>query len=356
MRFCRLNSVSVSICIVFAAFFCLFITSDCNAGSSEAKKNAKNIWKAATLAPDGVGWAVHVKEMLVPAVTKISNGELYLDIYWGGIMGDEEDYIAKMRIDQLQATGVTGCGGAMICPETSVISLPFLFKDYNEVDYVLPRLRPSLEKLFIEQGFKMLVLTDEDFTKVYSVKYKFNTLDDFTNSRFITWYGPMEAALLKTLGASPIPVNVPEITASMRAGVCDSFIAPAIWVVGSQLYTVLKHVNPINLRYSPVYIIVTLKAWNQLSDAYEKAFIAEVAKLEHIFSQKIRESNEKCYNAMVKYGVKEVVMSDEETEIIRKKVMPLWNELAGDGKDKLYPKELLDEITGYLDEYHKLNK
>ncbi len=356
MRFYRLNSVSIFMFILFIAFFCLSVTSDSMAGSSEAKKNAKYIWKAATLAPDGVGWAVHVKEMLVPAISKVTNGELYFDIYWGGIMGDEEDYIAKMRIDQIQATGVTGCGGAMICPEASIIGLPFLFKDYNEVDYVLSRLRPSLDKLFIKKGFKMLVLTDEDFTKVYSVKFKFNTLGDFSKSRFITWYGPMEAALLKTIGASPIPVNVPEITASMRAGVCDSFIAPAIWVVGSQLYTVLKYVNPINLRYSPVYIIVTLKAWNQLSAVYKKDLIAEVAKLEHIFSQKIRESNDKCYNAMIQYGVKEVVMLDEETEIIRKKAMPLWNELAGEGKGKLYPKELLNEITGYLDEYRKLDK
>ena len=316
---------------------------------SKAEQDNSYTWKIATLAPDGVGWAPIIKNLLHPEIKRLSDNKMVLEWFWGGIMGDEEDYIAKMKIDQLQGAGITGCGLAMACPEFTILGLPFLFSDYKELDYVKAKLRPSLDKLCEKHGYKLFLLADEDFAKIYSVKYKFRAIDDFTNSRFITWYGSMESDMLKNLGTSPIPVNVPEITASMRAGVCDSFIAPAIWVVGSQLYTILKYVNPVNLRYSPAGILVSMKAWNNLPVNLREKLL-EIRKMEPDFSRQIRESNDKCLNAMLKYGLKEIKLTDDELRIIKKRCLPLWQEMAG----KHYPKALLTEVLGYLDEYRAI--
>lgn len=67
---------------------------------ADSKKD-KVILKIATLAPEGVGWAILIKDSFAPAISKATDGVVDFDFYWGGIMGDDEDYIAKIHIDQL---------------------------------------------------------------------------------------------------------------------------------------------------------------------------------------------------------------------------------------------------------------
>ena len=57
----------------------------------------------------------------------------------GGIQGDEPVVIRKMRIGQLHGGGFAGPSMSQILPDILALQLPFLFRDYNEVDFVLGR-------------------------------------------------------------------------------------------------------------------------------------------------------------------------------------------------------------------------
>jgi hypothetical protein len=61
-----------------------------------------------------------------------------------------------------------------------------------------------------------------------------------------------------------------------------------------------------------------------------------------------RAGNEKCYKAMLKYGLKEVKMSPAETQDMMRKVLPVWDEFVA---NKTYPKSLLVEIKQILADY-----
>ncbi len=58
--------------------------------------------KLGSVAPDGSPWDVALKKM-ASKWYKISNGEVRIKIYPGGIVGDEPDMIRKMRIGQLHS-------------------------------------------------------------------------------------------------------------------------------------------------------------------------------------------------------------------------------------------------------------
>ena len=312
-----------------------------------AKVQPKYVFKVATLAPDGVGWAAFAKERFFPLVEQVTKGEVLMDIYWGGVMGDDEDYIAKMRIDQLQGAGFSGAGAVMACPALAIVELPFLFNGYDEVNLIRTKLHKKISKLVEKSGYMMLMWADQDFDQIYSTKYEMRTPEDFKNSKILTWYGPLEHEVLKALGASPIPVNVPEVVTSMRSGVCDAAISPAIWWVGAQLYTFTKYINAQPIRYSPALIVATKKAWNRLPQKYHKIFEEKVIPIQNEFNEFVHKSNKECIEAMKRYGVKEVKMTAEEIEVFRKRCTKVWYQLA----DKEYPRELLDEIMGYLKKY-----
>ncbi|MEW5735807.1 MAG: TRAP transporter substrate-binding protein DctP [Thermodesulfobacteriota bacterium] len=319
------------------------------AGSLHAgdKKKPRFYWKTATLAPDGIGWAKHMKDLIFPEMEKSTRGELQVKTYWGGVMGDEEDYIKKIRIGQLQGAGLSAQGSAQACKDIAVLELPFLFNNYNEVDFLRVKLSNTFDELFAEQGFFLVGWIDQDFDQIYSSKYPMDKLEDFKKSRFITWYGPMEEDMLRVLGAEPIPVNVPELSAAIRQGVANASIGPAVWLVGAQLYSVVKYVNPVKIRYSPATIIITLEAWNSLPEEYRKDFYMQRLELGWRYCNLVRKDNVKFLQAMIDYGVKEVKMDPKNYAEVEQKAKSIWPHEVG----RLFDKRIYGEVVDYLAQY-----
>lgn len=311
------------------------------------------IVKLGTLAPEGVGWASLIKHVINPGILKLSSGLLYLNWYYGGTMGDDQDILAKMRNGQLQGGGFSGQGILMACPEMALIELPFMFESYDEVEYVYSKYRVRINKWFEKHGYHLLLLAEQDFDQVYSTKIPIKTPDDFKNSRFLTWYGTVEERVLKAAGASPLPIRVPEVAASIRTGVCDAFISPSIWAVGTQMYTVMKYLNPMHIRYSPAGGVISMQLWNLLPKEVQVALDYYVMSIEKDFRRQVRESNEKCLKAMYKYGMKEVKMTPAEIDVLKKRVMPVWDDFAEKG---YYTKADLAELKALLADYRAKHK
>ena len=257
------------------------------------------------------------------------------------------------RNGQLQGGGFSGHGLVMASPEMSLLELPFLFDNYDEVEYVYSKLRPRISKWFKKRGYHLILLGEQDFDQIYSTKIPIKTPDDFKNSRVLTWYGPLEEKSFKAMGASPLPIRVPEISASIRTGVCDVLITPAIWAVGTQMYTVMKYINPVHIRYSPAGGMIRLETWNLLPKDVQVAMDNYAISVEKDFRQKVRTSNQKCLKAMYKYGMKEVTMTPAEIDVWKKRLLPLWDEFAAKG---YYSKAELAEVKGYLAEFRSKNR
>lgn len=132
---------------VLGAFFLLGLQGEAQA------KVAQYRWKFGTLAPKGVGWARHINETVLPAVREATDGNLAIKNYWGGVMGDEEDYIRKMHIGQLQGAGMSGQGAVLVCPEMAVVELPFMFQNYDEVDYIKSKMKQTFDGIMRENGY-----------------------------------------------------------------------------------------------------------------------------------------------------------------------------------------------------------
>ena len=315
---------------------------------AHAAEKTKYVFKMGTLAPKGIGWAKAWEEVLAPALAKATNNELSFKTYYGGVMGDDEDYIKKMKIGQLQSASITAQGAILACPEISVLTLPFLLENYDEVDYIRPKLFPVFDSYAQRQGFKILYWFEQDFDQLYSSKVPFTKLEDFASGKFLTWYGPVEQKCLEALGANPIPINGPEVPAALRQKIVDSLIAPAVWVVGTQTYTILKYVNTMKIRYAPGFHIWSMKAYNELSPDYQKRCVATRDSALPEFIKRTRAANVQALRAITVHGgVKQVNPTPEALALIKKRARPVWDSLAGHS----YPKEVLAQVTAMLEEY-----
>ncbi len=306
-------------------------------------------WKVATLAPKQVGWAIQMQNLVLPYVKDATNDELRLKVYWGGVMGNDQEYISKMRIGQLQGAGVTAIGSNLACPELVVLGLPFLFKNYAEVDYIRTVMYPTFDYYFQENGYKLWLWFDQDFDQIYSSKFPMNKLEDFRNSRFQTWYGPLEVAMLKALDVDPVPLPPTEAPSAYRTGIIDANFGPAIFMVGSQMYTSVKFMNDMKVRYVPAIVLVTNAAWKEVPPDYEEKLLETRPQLVKSFNDAVRKDNERCMEGMIKYGIEKVSVTPENENILRQRLLTVYDSLAG----KLYPKELLEEVQRHLTAFRK---
>jgi len=319
--------------------------------------NAQYRFKLASLAPGKVGkkyvgWSKYIKEIIEPAVKKASDGNIALKWYWGGVQGNDRDYIKKMKIGQLDGAAFTGQGVALACPEMVVLELPFMFNSYHEVDYIRKKMYPTFDTYAQNRGYRLIVWGDQDFDQIYSTKKRLDSVDSFKGEKFVTWYGAPEEKLLKALGANPTPINVTEIAASVRQGVANDLIAPAVWVLGTQLYTKFKHVNPVKIRYSPAAVFVTQKAFDRVPEKYRKGILAMRDNEAVTFYRKTRQYTQRVYQAMVPKYLKPTEMNAKELEKLQQRTRSIWNEMAG----AYFPEALLAELLAHLAAFRSQTK
>src|SRR4030095_2265972 len=96
-------------------------------------------------------------------------GGARLGLYPGGTQGGETDMVRLMRVGSLHAGLLTGVGLADIEPGvTGLQTLPMMFRNFDEIEFVNEKLRPMLEKRLAEKGFVVLFWVDAGWVRYFS--------------------------------------------------------------------------------------------------------------------------------------------------------------------------------------------
>lgn len=335
--------------ISLIASACMLFLLACPPASAAARGEEEPlcVLKMANPMSLGYGWLERFREIIIPGLERDSRGEIKIKVYWSGIMLSEEDYLHKVLAGQLQMAGFGGLGSALACPEFSVVELPFLFSDYGEVNYVRERMFDSFDHYFGLNKLKLAFWLDEGFDRAYSAKMPLAGPAEFREARFMGWYGPVEEALFRALGARSLVLPPPEIPSAWRSGLVDAIISPSLFIVGAQLYKDIGYINPTRIRYSPVAVVVGLEAWNNMPETCRRSFSRVRSAATEACNEGSRQDNQKCIDAMIKYGIKEAEMSPEALEQMKKELLPVYGELSG----VAYPAGLLEELLRHLREF-----
>ena len=100
--------------------------------------------KIATIVPDGSSWLVEMRRA-GKEIEKKTDGRVKLKFYPGGVMGGDKTVLRKIRARQLQGGAFTSGALAEIFPDIELYSLPLVFKNYAEVDYVRAQMDEKLK-------------------------------------------------------------------------------------------------------------------------------------------------------------------------------------------------------------------
>ena len=260
------------------------------------------VLKFATLAPQGSTWA----NILVDWGAKIekeSQGRLKFKLYPGGVSGDEPDVLRKIRFGQLQGAALTGHGIGHIYSPARVLEMPFLFRNYEEIDYVRQRLMPEIVAGFRKNDFELVGWMEVGFIRFFS-RAPIRSLEDLKKRRIWLWQGDtLAAALFSASGISPVPLPITEVFTSLSTGLIDTTLAPPLGAIALQWYTKTPYMTEIPMADGIGGLVVASKFFGKLPKDLQALLLRTGEEASVRLISETRRDNEKSIAVLKQNGV-----------------------------------------------------
>lgn len=323
--------------------FVLLLTSLFLTGTSNPKKMRI---KLATLAPKGSTWEAILREM-GQKWREDSKGQITLQIYPGGVVGDENDMVRKIRIGQIQAAAISGNGLSDIDKGTNALMIPLMLNSYEELDYVRDQLSSKLEERIKQKGFMVLSWGDAGWAYFFSQE-PVTRPDELKRLKLFSWSGdPNSAELWKTSGFNPVPLAITDLLPGLQTGLINAFVATPLSALAFQWFGLAK--NMTDLRLAPVVgaTVISKEIWDNIPPDVQEALLKTTRETEERLKQEVRKLDEEAIQAMKERGLTVHPVNDaayaEWVEAV-KNAYPMI-------RDTMVPGDLFDEVQRLRDEF-----
>lgn len=260
------------------------------------------VLKFATLAPQGSTWMNIITDW-ANTVEKRSQGRLKFKLYGGGVSGDEPDVLRKIRFGQLHGAAMTGHGIGYIYSPARVLEIPFLFRNYDEVDHVRAQLMPEIREGFRRNDFELLGWMEVGFIQLFS-RVPIYSIDDMKKRRIWLWQGdPLGTAFFAASGISPVPLPITEVFTSLSTGLIDTTIAPPLGAIALQWFTKTPYMTNIPVMDGIGGLIVSRKFFDALPKDLQELLRRTGEEAGARLLVETRRDNEKSLTVLKQHGV-----------------------------------------------------
>jgi TRAP-type C4-dicarboxylate transport system substrate-binding protein len=305
---------------------------------------AEIVFKLGTLAPAGSAWHNLLKEM-GQKWKDASGGQVTLRIYPGGVVGNEGDMVRKMRVGQLQAAALTVVGLQEITPEPQALSVPMVIESQDELNYVLQKLGPKLEKSLADKGFSVLQWTEVGVVRFFSTK-PFRTPEEAKGRKIFSWEGdPAAVEAWRAASFQPVVLSSTDVVPALQTGMIDTIASAPLYAFTARLYQ--KANKMIDLPWSLLVgaLIVKKDAWEQVPAALRPKLIEIVKEYGNRIDAEVRRLNDDAVVQMKRQGLEVVTPTDIAAW---RKVADTVNEVV---RGKAVPAPIFDEVKKLSSEF-----
>jgi len=314
--------------------------------TSAAAQDAVKI-RLGTLAPRGTSWHRSLLEMGEKWRAAQGAGSAFI-VYTDGSQGGEADMVRRMRVGQLNAALLSVVGLTEIDDSVAALQkMPMVFRSWDEVDYVREKLRPGLEKRFLEKGFVVLFWGDAGWVRFFSKEPALRPAD-YRRMKVFAWVGDNpQVDIMKALGYQPVVLEISDILPGLQTGMINMVPSTPFYALVGQFYGHAPYM--LDMNWVPIVgaVVMTRKAWDAMSPSAQKALRqaadAGGAELRAIS----RRENEEAVAAMKKRGLKVEPLTPEiqaEWRAVAEQAYPLI-------RGRMVPAPLFDEVQQALREY-----
>ncbi|MDE0163862.1 MAG: TRAP transporter substrate-binding protein DctP [Bryobacterales bacterium] len=302
--------------------------------------------KLGTGAPKGSSWHDALNQMKQDWA-RISNGAIRVNIYAGGVAGDDTELVRKIQRRGLDAIGISGLGLSRIEPGVNCLNIPMMVESYEEFDHIREKMTPLIEKRIESKGFRILNWTDIGWVHFFT-KTPAKTLDDIRQLKlWISTGDPHTEKLYKQLGFRVVPLPVTDVLTSLQTGLIEAFQAPPLFAMLERSFEAVN--NMIDMRWAPLVgaTIISDRAWQRIPEDIRPQMLTAARKAGDQMRDEIRSLDRDAIVQMKQRGLN-VIEPDAAT-------MADWRRQAEDAyptlRGTMVPEDLFDEVKRHRDAY-----
>lgn len=281
-------------------------------------------YKIATISPDGLSWMQKLRAG-VKEISAATDDRVKFKIYPGGVQGDDETVLRKMRIGQLHGGAVAAGSLTRFYPDLQIYNLPLQFRSYEEVDYIRGEMDSMIADGLREGGIETFAFTETGFAYMFT-QTPVTTIADLGELKaWIPDNDPIAAELIKSFNVSPIPLNITDVLAGLQTGLINAVVAPPSVALALQWHNHVKYMTDLPLLYIYSTLAMSEKAYKRIS-ADDKQIVRGV--MDRVFTEvgeEARADNAKALQAISTIGI----------EIVEPANLEEWQTVADESVERL---------------------
>jgi TRAP-type transport system periplasmic protein len=309
----------------------------------------QTIIKIATLAPEGSTWITVMKDF-DQAVRRESGNRIGFRIYAGGVQGDEKDYIRKIKLGQLQAAGVTGNGLTTVSPSLRLLDSPFLFRSYEEADYIHQQFDREFNSAFEQNGFVNLGWTEVGFVYVMTMD-PVRSPEDMKNVKMWMWEGdPIAEAAFTALDIHPIPLSITDVMTSLQTRMINGVYTSPYAAVALQWFSRVKNMLDVPLADASGSVVISKKTFDALPRDLQEILLRNGQKYMRHLTDLNRQDNEKAILTLRKNGIS---INEPPSPQALASYEEIGRKARASMAGKIFSKELLARVEAAVAEFRK---
>lgn len=327
-------------------FLTILFTLSLLISSSLLHAAPKYVFKIASLAPKGSVW-IDAIDAFAKDVGERTGGEVGFRLYPGGVMGDDTAMYRKMRVGQLHGGGFTMSGISAIVNDFRIMSTPFLFNSYDEVDHVIKGLLPDFKEQFQQKGLELIAMTEVGFLYAMSTKPIRTLKDQHNASNWSPSGDPLSEAYFKTLGITPVQLSISDVLSSLQSGLIDTVYNSLYGSIVLQWFTKTRYVTDMPFGYAYGVFALDGKRFAKLPDSHQKAIHEAAATHFPVLLQKTRDSNNESRRVLEERNIEFLTIDDMMVKVLREKSDQTMEELVPEKISQAIHKKTLKLLDDY---------
>jgi tripartite ATP-independent transporter DctP family solute receptor len=290
-------------------------------------------------------------EYLATEIRDKSENRIEPKVYHSGVLsggkGEAEIEMCQQGSIEIHITSTAYL--ANLVPKTSVVSLPFLFRDIDQVAAFTKSRSTSLSSISSELNEKNLHIIawwPRGFRQLTNNKLRVQNIEDLRGLKLRVMNNPLYADNMKAMSANPVPMAWGEVYNGLQLGTIDGQENAEDVIYSSRLFEAQKFMTIWDYSIDFEVVLVNLEWWKQLPDEHRN-LIQQVADASVTFEEELlRQNTALLRKKIAEEGVEIYYLTAADKARFREAVKPVW-----DKYEKIFGKPFLDAFLAEVEKY-----
>ena len=259
-------------------------------------------------------------------VAERSKGEINIEIYPSSQLGDQRELVENLSVGTVDMTLTSTAVLGNFAPEVAVFDLPFLFRDVQHAYKVLDTVGMELCKKAEARGMVTLAIWENGFRHMTNNIRPISEPGDMRGLKFRVMEQPVYIALMRSLGAKPVPMGMSDLREALVKGLVTGQDNSLSHIVTKRFFEVQQYLSLTGHTYAPEPLLISTSVWERLTPQQQQLLrtAAEDARdWQRALSRKLE--NE-CLETVKKSGTC-AVNNNVDKAAFAKATRAVWNDI-----------------------------